>query len=1401
MGEQDYGDRYTVTVEEFKPGDHIEFEVETVVRFQSESNLVFDLVGCMQAALEGSTTTIPYTIVIEDSEKPEAAIEETDWAFNPSSHVLSIWGDGTLDQDTFSALGHNIASKVWYLSIGTGVTTIRENTFSKFENVREIAYLGTWEQWEAIEIGDGNDVLKDGPDDFGTLRISFPVSGQMDKSLIFGYSDQLFSGSSYSFRNDIAKLALGLEMSCWSSQNTEYYYSSDEEVGREQNVRTAFRLLGFDDLLFVNYDAALSHAEDKAAYAIGTKKIQVGGAEQNLVAVMIRGGGYGAEWASNFRVGTGARHQGFSVPAAAVFSTLSDYLKQHGLDNADTRFLISGYSRGSAIGNLLSADLIDSSELGLSPDHIFSYLFATPQGVNRNLTSDAAAERYNCIINIINKHDFVPKVAPSAWGFRRYGRTYQFPGSSSSLALFNSLLGENLTWSHFEDVYQRGVIADALNWLTGMFETPEKYERVLQGAVADIFKILYSGDGNDLRRGFVSLYGQRGEDAYWLVHDHVRKHMENLGAKFADFLLRGAKCQEVYIVLALMHLNGAALDECAAVLEGLIESPDTASVLLSLYGEAGIGIGKKLVQQITGKEDYTILDTLPWSHYGELYLSGVFSGSYTGETALDTPDEPQPPAEETSGAPSEITYLAMAEAAYSDELERFVNKGKLGASVAEISSSDVIVNKTIQESQNVTWGSVYRQCLGSWEVISTRKNEDTGFWACAFQRDDQIVIAYRGSGAITDLHHLAKDWLATDLGMVLVKEGTAQMYQAVKYARDIIDANPGSTVTATGHSLGGGLAILASNATGIRSSAFDCAPVLAAGYYGMWEQMGRAFRGVDKWTYTEYLNEKCPVGGIDKDITNHTLRTSLYDGSDALLGVLGNHETTALLDYDPVRNQFLVSDEISSFRQSSILKVWVDNGLWRDILKAITSFDWIPWEKVFDRSGHLILGTSAGEISGLSGETGKENWDVIYGGNGTDSLFGYQGDDVLVGGKGNDVLDGNQGSDTYLYYKGDGKDTIFDYQGNDKLVLAGFSSGDVISTAQEERYIRVLCNGADILRVSRNRSWVWNNSFELMVLNDEGDTLYSAKLQDWNEWKNVITYRVACPVELRIYDQDDNLVMTLPDQQEFCEHTDFGNFYVSYNTETGSWEKMADLTEGYTVRAVGTGEGSMEVSILRTLEDGTLDLYEKKKVPVAKDQVYLIDASDHTLKPENGTAAVALVHGGDNAITPTWKLTAPSLVMQKKQKTSLLCIYGLAEGDSVAAWKSGNTKIVKVTGKPDGTCTLKAGKKTGKTQITATLASGAGVTFTVKVQKKKVKTNALTLTSPSVLNLKKGQSFRILYSRAPVTAQDKVTFTSRNRKIVSVSKKGVIKARKAGRTTITIRSGRKKKKITCIVTG
>ena len=59
-----------------------------------------------------------------------------------------------------------------------------------------------------------------------------------------------------------------------------------------------------------------------------------------------------------------------------------------------------------------------------------------------------------------------------------------------------------------------------------------------------------------------------------------------------------------------------------------------------------------------------------------------------------------------------------------------------------------------------------------------------------------------------------------------------------------------------------------------------------------------------------------------------------------------------------------------------------------------------------------------------------------------------------------------------------------------------------------------------------------------------------------------------------------------------------------------------------------------------------------------------------------------------------------------KQKTKVLKVTGLADGDSIVSWKSSNTKIVKVSGKSNGTSTVTAGKKTGKARITITLKSG-----------------------------------------------------------------------------------------------
>ena len=140
----------------------------------------------------------------------------------------------------------------------------------------------------------------------------------------------------------------------------------------------------------------------------------------------------------------------------------------------------------------------------------------------------------------------------------------------------------------------------------------------------------------------------------------------------------------------------------------------------------------------------------------------------------------------------------------------------------------------------------------------------------------------------------------------------------------------------------------------------------------------------------------------------------------------------------------------------------------------------------------------------------------------------------------------------------------------------------------------------------------------------------------------------------------------------------------------------------------------------------------------------------------------------------------------------------MAKGDSVVSWKSGNTKILKVSGKANGTCKLTAGKKTGKTTLTIKLKSGTEKKITVKVQKKPVQTKKITGLTKT-MTLKKGKQVSLKPEKEPFTSQQKITYTSSNQKIVSVTSKGKVKAKKPGKAKITVRSGKKKYVITVTV--
>lgn len=156
------------------------------------------------------------------------------------------------------------------------------------------------------------------------------------------------------------------------------------------------------------------------------------------------------------------------------------------------------------------------------------------------------------------------------------------------------------------------------------------------------------------------------------------------------------------------------------------------------------------------------------------------------------------------------------------------------------------------------------------------------------------------------------------------------------------------------------------------------------------------------------------------------------------------------------------------------------------------------------------------------------------------------------------------------------------------------------------------------------------------------------------------------------------------------------------------------------------------------------------------------------------------------------KLNSKSTVLQLKKSTTAVKISSYTAGDKVASWSSSNKKVATVDSKGKIT-----GKKVGTATITIKMKSGAKASCKVKVQKQAVKTKSLTISHKSI-TLKKGQKLQLKVTRNPITATEKIKFSTSNKKIVTVSSTGKITAKKKGKVTITAKSSNGKK-VTCKV--
>lgn len=209
---------------------------------------------------------------------------------------------------------------------------------------------------------------------------------------------------------------------------------------------------------------------------------------------------------------------------------------------------------------------------------------------------------------------------------------------------------------------------------------------------------------------------------------------------------------------------------------------------------------------------------------------------------------------------------------------------------------------------------------------------------------------------------------------------------------------------------------------------------------------------------------------------------------------------------------------------------------------------------------------------------------------------------------------------------------------------------------------------------------------------------------------------------------------------------------------------------------------------------------DKKVIWSSSDEkVATVDTDGNITGKMGGTATITAQTA--NGKTATCEVTVAQvslnvtkMPLQVGTTTSALKVETkFPSNDKIKSWKSSNKKVATVTKKGK----IK-GVKTGKATITVTMKSGATATCKVTVQKGKVVTKGLSVSEKKV-TLSKGKSIKLTIKRNPISATEKITWSTSNKKVATVNSKGKVTAKKAGTATITAKTSNGKK-VTCKVT-
>ncbi|HLF97304.1 MAG TPA: DUF4347 domain-containing protein [Methylococcaceae bacterium] len=349
------------------------------------------------------------------------------------------------------------------------------------------------------------------------------------------------------------------------------------------------------------------------------------------------------------------------------------------------------------------------------------------------------------------------------------------------------------------------------------------------------------------------------------------------------------------------------------------------------------------------------------------------------------------------------------------------------------------------------------QSVAGWEVLDTRREGE--FFAVAFQKDDRIVIAYRGTERIGSTDVSADLAIANPLAA-----WDAEFDEAIKFADMVLAHNSGKHISVTGHSLGGALAQVAAQMFGFDGATFDpggAGNLINSTEFGTWAaNLGTGYTGYPDIAinqgpasgFTNYLVDHSLVSGWIGDHIGGTEQLDFFAYATTEEFVIQTSTQVAHFALDQFNLGFL-ADAVTGFLTTYVFHQ-MDGIL---DLMSIKRGDEITASALASKTQQTLQQTSDSGDVGFpgagSGQTQAEYRSSSY----NPYVFADDGDNTIYGYAGNDIIYGLAGNDTV--YAGDGNDTINTAQGND-VIDAGDGS-DTVNAGSGDDVIRNTGYGFD----------------------------------------------------------------------------------------------------------------------------------------------------------------------------------------------------------------------------------------------------------------------------------------------------------------------------------------------------